>query len=741
LPTGLQLALAGVLIAFAAVGLSALRRPGLGPAPFWIGGWMAAGAAGVLILAAPGLGGLQTLTHPLGSLFPFLLLAGALELANRPIPQWLLPAALSMGLSRYALAATGHSTAAYGLALAVEPAIVLAAGWVTHRALFVPGAGLAQRLLGVSFVPLAIAGSLHVTWLMLGLDPDSVLVAIWMVVAPPTLGLQIYVVSERNRSELRNAREDLERRVSARTQELAEANQALRASEERYRTVSELSSDFSFAFRLDPRLRLTVEWITGAFQRLAGVDPQALADFGWQEMLPPEARDATIAALKAARPGEHGVQDIPIHTDQHGERLLELRAHTLATDTPNELRVLGSARDVTEARRALAERRDLEHRMHESARLESLGRLSGGIAHDFNNLLSVILGNARLAEEDLPEPDPLRVRLMRIRTAGEHAARLTDQMLTYAGKAPTDRRVIDVSESVAEMSELVRASLPEGCQFEIALEPGLCIEADETQIRQVVLNLITNAGEALADGKGRVDLRTGSFQAQDSDLVNTLGHPDPTPGEYAVIEVADTGCGMDSETRERIFDPFFSTKFTGRGMGLASVLGIVRSHGGVASLESAPGQGTRVRVLLPRVHQPPTALSAAPPAHSTNPHPGSRIMVVDDDPDVLEVAGEFLRREGFQVVAISGGREAIERLREDSDRIAAVILDLSMPDMGGEEAFLEMRAIRPELPVILASGFSQEFASIRFSAPGSAGFLRKPYSPEDMLACLNAALR
>ena len=505
--------------------------------------------------------------------------------------------------------------------------------------------------------------------------------------------------------------------------------------------MSELSSDFSFAFRLDRGLNLAVEWITGAFQRIVGVDPQMLWGQGWLQFLPPEARSRIVALLEAARPGVQGVHDVPIRVAEHQERQLELHAYTVATGEAGELRVIGAARDITDTRRAEAERRELERRMHEGARLESLGRLSGGIAHDFNNLLSVILGNARLAESDLPDAETVRGRLKRIRTAADHAALLTDQMLTYAGKAPSDRKVIDVSQSVREMTELVRAALPEGCEFATDLEPGLCIEADETQIRQVVLNLITNAAEALEDGTGHVELRTGRLHACTSDLAGAQGAVDAAPGEYVLLEVRDSGCGMDAETRGHIFEPFFSTKFTGRGMGLASLLGIVRGHGGVATLDSVPGRGTTARVLLPGVHKEPARRPTAAPADSGDVRSVGCILVVDDDPDVVEIASEFLRREGFEVVATHGGREGIERLRAEGDRIDAVLLDLSMPDVGGEPAFLEMRAIRPGLPVILTSGFSEEFVSKRFSAPGAAGFLRKPYAPEDVVACVRAALR
>jgi PAS domain S-box-containing protein len=740
MPMGLEFGLSVILGAFVVLGLVALRRPGLGPMPFWIAGWIAAGAGGVLILAAPDFPRLQFLTFPLGSLFPWLLLAGALVFAGRRVPGWMLPGALAYGLARSVLAAEGRADVAYALALAVEPCAALAAGWVAHRAVSHPGAALGLRLLGPSFVLVTAAGAAHVLWLLLERDPAPLLTALWLMVAPPAVGLQIYAALESTRRALGRARDELERRVELRTAELAEANEALRGSEERYRAISELSSDLSFAFRLDRELQLTLEWSTGAFQRIAGADPQALEGRGWLDFLSEEPRRDLAIAVETSDSGGQGVREIAVRTRDGAERRLEVRTSTRLNAETGEFRVVGSARDVTETRRIEAESRELEHRVHESERLESLGRLSGGIAHDFNNLLSVILGNVRLAEADLPSDAPIQTRLARIGTAADHAARLTDQMLTYAGKAPTDRKVIDVSELLSRMLELVRAALPASCQLDLDLAPDLRIEADETQIQQVVLNLVTNAGEALEGARGRVGLRIAPLLAGPADLAGAHGAADAKPGEYVALEVRDSGRGLDPEVRERIFDPFFTTKFTGRGMGLASTLGIVRSHGGVASLESTPGRGTRARVLLPRVRAVEARPPGAAPVAERSEHSTGRILVVDDDPAVLELASEFLTRAGFTVIATRGGREGIERLRDEGDSIDAVVLDLSMPDVGGEQAFLEMRQICPGLPIVLASGFSEEFASERFRAPGTAGFLRKPYAPEELVECVRAAL-
>jgi PAS domain S-box-containing protein len=738
MPT-LELILVGALGAFVALGLWALRRPGLGPLPFWIAGWVVAGLAGIPVIAAGELRLLQLMTFPFGTLFPWLLLAGALEFAGRRTPVWMLPFALVFGLSRSVVAAAGHSELAYAMALPLEPLVTVAAGWIAHRAAFRDGSGLSRRLLGPSFVGLALVGSFHVVWLLRGLDPDPVLTLLWIVVIPPVLGLHVYAASERTRGLLARSNDELEHRIAERTCELAQANTALRLSEERYRTVSELSSDFSFAFDLDAELNLTIEWMTGAFERITGADPSVLSGRGWLEFLPPQQQRVVSAVMRAARPGERASREIPLRALDGSEHWIELRAYTEESDSPGALRVVGAGREVTDRRRLEAERRKLERSTYASERLESLGRLSGGIAHDFNNLLSVILGNAALAEDDLGDEAGLRTRLSRIRSAADHAARLTEQMLAYAGKAQTTRSVVDASAAVEQLLDLVRATLPQDCAFDASLTPGLWIEAEVVQIQQVVMNLVTNAIEALEGGRGRVGLRVAALAELPADLEGAEGAPEPRSGPYVVIEVQDDGRGMDASTREQVFEPFFSTKFTGRGMGLASTLGIVRAHGGVAVFESAPARGTTARVFLPRVDAQEARPARAEQVSSAAQVRG-RILVVDDDPDVLEVAAEFLRRDGFEVLCAVGGREGVERVQEEQEAIDAVLLDLSMPGLGGEQAFLAMRQIRPDLPIVLATGFSEALGSDRFRAPGASGFVRKPFDQESLVASVVAAL-
>jgi CheY-like chemotaxis protein len=266
------------------------------------------------------------------------------------------------------------------------------------------------------------------------------------------------------------------------------------------------------------------------------------------------------------------------------------------------------------------------------------------------------------------------------------------------------------------------------------------VEGDPTQLRQVVINLVTNASEALGERKGRVEVRTGRVRAEAADLADSFGSPGLAAGDYVYLEVSDSGEGMDEETRKRIFEPFFSTKFAGRGLGLASTLGIVRGHAGAIKLLTEPGKGSTFRVLLP----PAIRSVVVAPAGARQPRAevrGGTVLVVDDAEEVLELAREFLLRAGFEVVTASGGREALNTLRNDAEgRIDAVVLDIAMPDLDGCETLLELRRLRAELPVVMVSGFGEDVSTRRFAREEVTAFLRKPYEPEDLIEAVRASL-
>jgi PAS domain S-box-containing protein len=372
-------------------------------------------------------------------------------------------------------------------------------------------------------------------------------------------------------------------------------------------------------------------------------------------------------------------------------------------------------------------------------KLESIGILAGGIAHDFNNLLHVVLGNADLALGQLPKGTPARESLEEVVRATLRAADLTRQLLAYSGKGAFVVRHLDLSSEVREMATLLRTAISKQAVLAWELAPDLpAVSADPTQIRQIVMNLITNASDALGEESGTLTLRTGVVHSEELQD-DRYGQPrqgeggQPAPGPYVYLEVADTGAGMSQDTLNRIFDPFFSTKFTGRGLGLAAVTGIVRAHNGLIRIRTDPGQGTSFRVLFPPVAGP-ARKEEEPPSMRSGWRGTGTILVVDDEEGVRDVAERMLQEIGFCTITAEDGRQALDLLTRAEDRITGILLDLSMPRMGGQETLARLRATRPDLPVVMMSGYTQQVVAEQLGeSTGSTAFLQKPFVAEDLV--------
>ena len=391
----------------------------------------------------------------------------------------------------------------------------------------------------------------------------------------------------------------------------------------------------------------------------------------------------------------------------------------------------------------ITQRKTAEQRLLQSQKMESLGLLAGGVAHDFNNLLVGVIGNASLALDMLP-PDNVAVEMLQgVIKAGEQAAHLTRQMLAYSGKGKFVVEPLDLSALVPEMMGLVRPALPKRIAITFDLDRDLpSVEADRGQIQQVFMNLVLNAGEAVGSrDEGLISIRTYS---EDVDESYSRLHPEASalrPGKYVCLQVRDTGSGMDEATKAKIFDPFFSTKFTGRGLGLAAVSGIVRGHKGAIAVSSAPRQGSCFTVLFPAVEQamakPPVSSDAAAPRGS------GLILVVDDEPAVRVLARIALERQGYSVLLAETGLAAIDVLRRHSGEVALVILDVNMPGLDGEETLPQLKRIQPDLKVVMSSGYGESETMILFPGQQVAGFIQKPYTPKDLAekvrACLGCA--
>jgi PAS domain S-box-containing protein len=392
--------------------------------------------------------------------------------------------------------------------------------------------------------------------------------------------------------------------------------------------------------------------------------------------------------------------------------------------------------DITAAKQAEAQQAALDLRLQQAERVESLSVLAGGIAHDFNNILVTVLGNAELALMDLPPESPVRAFLTDIASGATRAADLVRQLLVYSGNSEVAKEHLDVTSLVEEVSHLVEATISKKATVQYDMERALpTVEADATQLRQIVMNLIINASEALGDQSGTITVRTGARQCDAADLAETYLAEDLPVGLYCFIEVADTGVGMDEGTRERLFEPFFTTKFAGRGLGLAAVLGIVRGHRGAIQVVSEPGEGTTFRVMLPGGHEWPERQEAAEGAGDWQGK--GTMLLVDDEAPVRAVAERMLQRMGFEVVTAPNGRKAVELIREDQDRFVGVVLDLAMPEMDGAECLDELRSIRPDLPVLMSSGYSEQNVSKRFTQHRPTLFVQKPFQ----FAALSKALQ
>ena len=391
---------------------------------------------------------------------------------------------------------------------------------------------------------------------------------------------------------------------------------------------------------------------------------------------------------------------------------------------------------------------DSEAQSRHVQKLESIGVLAGGIAHDFNNLLHVILGNADIALSRLAGRSPARGPMEEVIRATMRAADLTRQMLAYSGKGAFVVRNLDLSNEVREMATLLRTAISKQATLVWELETDLPpVKADATQIRQIVMNLITNASDALQNAGGDITLRTGVLdrsQLHQPGFASLIGDAERTADsseEMVYLEVHDTGAGMTPDTLRRIFDPFFSTKFSGRGLGLAAVMGIVRSHQGLIRIRTEPERGTSFQVLFPSVRGKVTKQEKPSAARSEWRGEGT-ILVVEDEEEVREVAERILQDFGFQTIPAVDGRDALDIMESRGSGMTAILMDLSMPRMGGQEALRQLRQSWPDLPVIMMSGYTEESVAPQFNdaGPGVTAFLQKPFFAEDLIGVLRRVL-
>jgi PAS domain S-box-containing protein len=505
------------------------------------------------------------------------------------------------------------------------------------------------------------------------------------------------------------------------------ARRALRDSEARYQRLVELLPDGVVIFR-DRR----ITFANRAAARLGGVSsPEALAGAPLLDFVHRESVPSTAERIARVEGGEQ----VPFKA----ERLVRPDGSTysaeLAAAPIGGGEAVAVVRDLTERQRVEAERAALEERLRQSEKLEALGTLAGGVAHDFNNVLAAILGHADALAAELPPDAPGREDALQIATAARRAKGVVQQILAFARRRPLEARPVDVAGAIAEELALVRAALPAQVALAPRLDPAAgAVRADPTHLHQILLNLCANARDAMQDGGGRLEV-----EVDRAEVPGTDGAPAGLArGRWVRLTVRDTGAGMDAATRQRAFEPYFTTKpvGAGSGLGLAVVHGTAVALGGAVSLESDPGRGTTVRVWLPWI-----AEAAAGRLAAAAPGPGrGRILLVDDDPPVARAIARMIESLGYEVVTCGDGPSALERFGAEAARFDAVMTDQTLPGMRGDEVARALLAKRPDVPVLICTGYSETLDEDGARALGARALLLKPLDRAQLGEALRAAI-
>ena len=511
----------------------------------------------------------------------------------------------------------------------------------------------------------------------------------------------------------------------------------LRAGSERFRQLTSLAP--VGVFLTDPHG--LCEYVNDKWLAMTGLSFSEVVGDSWLKTVHPDDRDRVEANWKFllhARGGS-GLEYRLVQPEGAIVWVYGLAAPL--RDSEGQLTgCIGILLDITARKQSEQKRVELDSRLQQTQKLESLGVLAGGIAHDFNNILMAVLGNVDLALLDLAPAHPARLYLSDVEKATRRAAELCRQMLAYSGKGRFVVERVNLNDVVDEMARMLEISVSKKANLRYGFAANLPpIEVDVSQLQQIIMNLVINASEAIGDRSGTISIVTGAMECDRHYLGNTwLKHEIPE-GLYVYLEVSDSGCGMKPEVLERMFDPFYTTKFTGRGLGLAAVLGIVRGHKGSLKVYSEPGRGTTFKVLFPPVSGTATQLADESPVKQPWRGRGT-LLLVDDEETVRVLSKQMIERLGFRCVTAADGEEATTYFRIHSDEISVVLLDLTMPHMDGEETFRELRKLKPDVRVVLSSGYNEQDVTQRFAGKGLAGFIQKPYKLATLTEILRIAL-
>lgn len=526
------------------------------------------------------------------------------------------------------------------------------------------------------------------------------------------------------------ANEQLQEEIAGRQR----AEEALARSEQRYRRLFDGITDFVYTHDREGRF-ITVNH--GAAVNL-GYSVEEMEGRKIVDYMLPQYKDAFSSEYLSAIMREGKQEGVSIYLDREGEKhYIEYRSVLISQQGEPDY-VSGIGRDVTERLQAEYRLRHLEEQLRQSQKMEAVGTLAGGVAHDFNNILQAINGYAQIISLGTGPNEPMRGHVEQIEAAVGRASQLVQQLLTFSRRVQPELKQADLNQVVKQVLDLLERTLPKMITIGLELDESLSpVNADPNQIEQVLLNLGANAGDAMPEG-GRLLVKTSN---QTLDQAFCQDHPEARPGDYVRLEVSDSGCGMDSVTAAHIFDPFFTTKELGKGtgLGLSMVYGIVRTHDGFIIVNSRPDEGSTFSIYLPAAGGVAETESPASQAEA-QPGGGESLLLVDDEPDILNSTREVLEHFGYKVRTATSGEEAVAAYEARPAYYDLVLLDLGMPGMGGAKALDKLCELDPQVKVIVCSGYSSQGASLTASKGGAAAFVSKPYLTSDMLDTIRSVL-
>ena len=510
------------------------------------------------------------------------------------------------------------------------------------------------------------------------------------------------------------------------------AENALRESQERYQELFNNTTDAIFWFRVETDGTFVVESFNPPTEARIGRTSGELAGQPLHAMLPKPYADAVEANYRRCVEAGHPIRYEETIELSQGSMSFQTLLVPIRDGGGRITRIVGFSQDITQSKQA-------EAALRQAQKLESLGVLAGGIAHDFNNLLTAILGNLNIAQMKISPESPGLPYLENAERIVLKAAELTKQMLAYSGKGRFIVKPHDLNQVVQELTHLLNVSISKKVLLQYSLAHALpAIEADAAQIQQVVMNLVTNASEAIGDREGVIGIHTRLQTLDEAMLETAFAGQQLKPGAYAILEITDSGSGIGPEILGRIFDPFFSTKQSGRGLGLSAMLGILRGHHAGIQIASEVGKGSTFTLFFPVAPGAHTLETARPKQVSDRFH--GRVLLVDDEADVREASSAILEVLGLQVVTAVDGQDALERFSAERGTLDLVLLDLTMPRMDGREAFQELRRLQADIPVILYSGYSEQESLGEILAQGCTGFLQKPFQLSELRTALQQVL-